>query len=90
MCNSFSEYSRCFKCSKRWDFSYHTIYCPEKRCGLPKPQVIPPLVNNEPGCLECKISSRAHVTEWLRQHELQPLLWNPASSSWNAIWGAPK
>lgn len=89
MCYSFSEYSRCHRCSKRWDFDYHTIHCPNKRCGLSQPQTISPLVNTEPDCLECKRTSRAHITEWLEQHKLQPLLWNATGNSWDSVWAAP-
>lgn len=86
MCNSFSEYTRCFRCNKEWDFSYHTYHCPGKRCGLPKPEVISPLVNTEPGCLQCKIVSRTIITRWLEQHTLQPLLWNTTTNSWDSVW----
>lgn len=89
MCSSFSEYSMRHRCSKRWDFSCHTTHCPNKRCGLPRPEVIPPLVNTEPACLECKIVSRAQITEWLEQRKLQPLSWNTTSNSWDSVWGAP-
>lgn len=89
MCSSFSEYSRCNRCNKCWDFDYHTIDCPKKRCGLPKREVIPPLVNTEPSCMECKIKSRSHVTSWLKQHKLQPLLWDGTGNNWDSVWGAP-
>lgn len=89
MCSSFSEYTRCHRCSKLWDFDYHTIHCRSKRCGLPKPEVIPPLVNNEPACLACKTAARAHITKWLEQRRLRPLLWNGTNNSWDSIWGAP-
>lgn len=86
MCYSFSEHSICFRCSKRWQFDYHTIHCPNNRCGVPKPQVIAPLVNTEPACLQCKIKSRARITQWRKQHKLQPLSWNMTNNSWDSVW----
>lgn len=89
MCSSFSEYTKCFGCGKRWDFTYHAFHCPGRRCGKPQPEIIPPLVNNEPACLACKIASRALITSWLEQHRLQPLSWSATNNGWCSVWTAP-
>lgn len=88
MCKSFAEFSECFRCNKRWEFSYHTFSCPNKRCGLDKPQVIYPLVNSD-ACLECEVESRTHITNWLERHKLSPLSWNMTENSWDHVWRAP-